>query len=466
MQSTWFYFQMELSKSSARRKGKQTQMETFKDLFFRVFKIACYMRSNGENKSSLCSVRCSVARFQILSLNCKLIRRLKIDFLPLPFRGLGKVSAFISSLAGRIYICVCVLLQWAHSDKQFSAEHFMVGKFFPREFVEKEMQKSERKNGNRGQKVKRKPKKHIKANGKTKAKTTTMTKKRGRVLWTLSSCTNTCNCDNLLERSFFLTWLQPQLLFSPFPFIPFHSFSFLLCMPCSHPILLVVFPTQYRWMRVWVWSCFFIRGAFAFDKLLATYILYIYYIRGFCYRWATLLFMPQWRVCVCLRECVSVSVHMIFDVRVWMNEWVRLLCLFFFLLLFSMPYADFESEMPALSFFCCSFFHFTIVIAFARAFVWPRCVSFVILLCISYTYCPCVCGACVCVCVFYQPLATLLIKKYGGKRMYGDVEQTNKPKTNDQQMEGKWKERINGRHGLMWHAIAFSIHTIPARLNI
>lgn len=66
--------------------------------------------------------------------------------------------------------------------------------------------------------------------------------------------------------------------------------------------------------------------------------------------------------------------------------------------------------------------------------------------------------------VLYQPLARLLIiKKYGGIA-YVWWRITNKTKqTTAHQPKGKWKERINGRHGLMWHAIAISnSHTISS----
>lgn len=289
-------------------------------------------------------------------------------------------------------------MQWAYSDKQFPTEHFMVGKFFPSEFVKKEMQKSEWKNGNGGKKLNENRKKTWWSKWKNKDD------ERGRVLRALSSCTNTCNCDNLLERSLFfsLTWLQPQLLFSPFSFIPFLSVPFLLYIYAIFPSNFVGrFPNP-MCMHSCVWLCFFSL------VVLLHLINYLPYTRLVLSMRATLLFICHSRKCVCL--CVYNNTQ--FSMCVSMNEWMSKFALFVFLFI-------------VIQHAICWFWKWNARFVVFLLFVFPfyncyrvracfclttLCVSFVILLCI---HCLCVCVVLLCVseCVFYQLLATLLIKK-------------------------------------------------------
>lgn len=133
-------------------------------------------------------------------------------------------------------------------------------------------------------------------------------------------------------------------------------------MPLCHILNIQFFVVLFSipFSPIYMCECVCVVVAFLLDVLLhlINYSLYNYtmYSKLPCYRWATLPFVPYSVV-------VSVSMYHSFrcvSLWVWMNEWVSLfVCLFFFvlfLLSFSMPYADFESEMPALwSFFCCSF---------------------------------------------------------------------------------------------------------------
>lgn len=136
-----------------------------------------------------------------------------------------------------------------------------------------------------------------------------------------SSCTNTCNCDNLLERTFSLFGFSLSF--------HFHDFLSFLTFP-SHPIFRRFFHSSPHMCTEWLF--FHIKGAFAFDKLLTIlYLLPEISINhvAFC------------AVVVFVRACV----------RVYMDMEECIL----FLLLFNMPYA-----------YCCVYFYF---IPFSIVFV-------------------------------------------------------------------------------------------------
>lgn len=88
-------------------------------------------------------------------LNCKLITRLKIDFLPLSFQVLGKVSIFISSLTHTV--CVFKLLHWAYSARTTLEGTFYGWETLPivRELVEGRKMNKENKNNKNGDESKK-----------------------------------------------------------------------------------------------------------------------------------------------------------------------------------------------------------------------------------------------------------------------------------------------------------------------
>lgn len=197
--------------------------------------------------------------------------------------------------------------------------------------------------------------------------------------------------------------------------IPFRSFSF---------VHLCHIPIQFRWSfsqpNVYAFVCVVV--FFPLVELLHL-INYLPYTRLVLSMRATLLFICHSRKCVCL--CVYNNTQ--FSMCVSMNEWMSKFALFVFLFI-------------VIQHAICWFWKWNARFVVFLLFVFPfyncyrvracfclttLCVSFVILLCI---HCLCVCVVLLCVseCVFYQLLATLLIKKVWWWQAYVWWRRTNK----------------------------------------
>lgn len=165
----------------------------------------------------------------------------------------------------------------------------------------------------RGQKVKRKPKK---ANGKTKTKRAA------------ACCEHWAAVQTPVTVIIYFALLGFNLSFYFHHFLSFHSVPFLFFS--SFVRIYATFPSNFvgrfpspsiSLQCVHAFVCvvvfFLFLGAFAFDKLLAIYEACV---------------IDEPRCFLCHSRCVRVPlrIHTIFDVWVWMNEWVSFV-LFVFL---------------------------------------------------------------------------------------------------------------------------------------
>lgn len=147
-------------------------------------------------------------------------------------------------------MCLC-----AHSAKLFSKEHFMVEKLFSKRNRKKKLRLKQKKFHKNWKISKQKQiyKKNIK-------KSTACCGMLSGTDNYISSCTNTCNCDNLLERVLFvynLFWLRAQLLFSVIFLIPFHFLHFIFVVLPSNFSTFAVFHSYVCCCRMADWLIIF-----------------------------------------------------------------------------------------------------------------------------------------------------------------------------------------------------------------
>lgn len=283
--------------------------------------------------------------------------------------------------------------------------------------------------------------------------------------------TNTCNCDNLLERAcsvFSLFWLQSPFLFSG-SFL--HSFSssssssfstsFCVCRLGVRFSIVCFSPPRRSIHRRLVWWLLLSEvplhlinyhtlhathtHTYSWPEKLMSHVAFRFYCA------TVAISMCMYGVCVRegVRACVCVWMNIIVCFRFiviyhaicWLWKWNDRFARFCFIFHFPFVFIRIVRALIRLTTLCvCLLF---CVILKSLSFALPRCVGDSRTVPFLSTYCV------NCWLVF--------IDKCGGVRRIQNTRWRRKTKRRQ-----KLNQRISKRHGLMWHAITFSIHTISS----